>query len=140
LPQIDCGFANPAALVLHGPTLWVTIEPFPGQPGTATPQQIPALIDTGANFSALDDALAQQLQLPIIDQATVRTPAGLYTANVYLGQIRLPQIFGVVETGRFTGIQLQASGQVHRALLGRSLLNGFALFYDGRSGAVILSR
>jgi len=140
LPDIECGFATATQLLLHGPTIWVNIRPFPGQPGTATTQRVPALIDTGASASCIDDALARQLQLTVIDQAYLSGSAGRHLVNVYLAQIDLPAPLNETHSGRFTGVHLQAGGQNHRALLGRTLLKYFSLIYDGRTGSVKLKR
>jgi hypothetical protein len=101
--------------------------------------QVLALIDTGAGQSCIDEALAQQLQLPLINKQTAAGVGGIHTLNVYLGYIAVP-LLGTVQAGAFLGAHLTAGGQFHRALIGRTLLSDTLLVYDGRSGSVKLAR
>jgi predicted aspartyl protease len=140
------------ALVINGPTILVDIgfdpalfgQSLPQIPGsTAPPNPIPAvqvlaLIDTGAIESCIDEQLAQRLQLPLIDQEQRSGIGGTITLNIYLGHIVIPTISTVY--GRFTGVHLQAGGQSHQALIGRTLLKDTLMVYDGRSGMVRLAR
>ena len=78
MPAAECGFPqsidpSPAeALVENGPTLWIDIEGYRANPNSAGAMvRVPALIDTGANLNAIDDAWAQQSHLPIVDRAYV---------------------------------------------------------------------
>jgi predicted aspartyl protease len=139
------------ALTIQGPTLMVEIgfnpdifdtDPTKVQQALAlTAAQLPsqqlvaALIDTGAYDSAVDDELAQQLKLPLIDQQDGSGIGGTEKFNVYLGHIRIAAL-GFVQYGRFMGVRLKAGKQPHQALLGRSLLKDMILFYDGRDGSV----
>ncbi len=97
-----------------------------------------ALIDTGASDSCIDEELAQQLQLPLIDQEGGSGIGGKETFNVYLGHIRIAAL-GMIQYGRFMGVKLRAGNQPHQALLGRTLFQGMILFYDGRDGSVRLA-
>ena len=161
---VECGFplglAVPgqppleakAALSTRGSTVLVDIgfdpaffgDVLPSEPGgrpgpTLVPSvQVPALIDTGASESCIDEQLAQQLQLPLIDAALTSGIGGSVTLNIYLAHISIPGL--VTEYGRFTGVHLQAGGQFHRALLGRKLLDDVLLVYDGHTGLVRLAR
>jgi predicted aspartyl protease len=141
-------------LIQHGPTAWVEIafnaeffhpdgavvqraianvhaQPLPSQ-------LVPALIDTGASDSCIDEDLAQQLQLPLIDRQHGSGIGGTESFNVYLGHIRIAAL-GFIQYGRFMGVRLAAGQQPHRALLGRTLLQGMLLVYDGRDGSVRLA-
>jgi predicted aspartyl protease len=102
-------------------------------------QDVPALVDTGAFESCIDDQLAQQLQLPLVDQVQVSGVGGATTLNVYLAVIAIPALRSR-QYGRFTGAHLAAGGQTHRVLLGRTLLKNSILIYDGHSGSVKLTR
>jgi predicted aspartyl protease len=103
------------------------------------PQQlVGALIDTGATESCIDEELAKQLQLPLIDHQQGSGIGGTETFNVYLGHIRIAAL-GWIQYGRFMGVKLAAGKQPHQALLGRTLLQGMILVYDGPSGSVRLS-
>ena len=159
MPIIECGFpagltglSATDALALRGPTVLVGIgfdpaifgQNLPQVPATASALgvipavQVPALIDTGASDSSIDEQLAQQLQLPLIDQEQCSGIGGTIILNIYLGHIVIPTISTVY--GRFTGVHLQAGGQHHRALIGRTPLKDALLVYDGRTGVVRLAR
>jgi predicted aspartyl protease len=162
---VECGFpsgltipgqlplSGKAALSLRGPTLLVDIGFDPAFFGSALPTmpsgaatapvaipsvQVPALIDTGASESCIDEQLAQQLQLPLINTTVTSGIGGSVTLNMYLAHISIPGL--VTEYGQFTGVHLQAGGQFHRALIGRKLLDDVLLVYDGDSGLVRLAR
>ena len=144
--SVECGFpssSNPApaeALVQDGPTLPIEIETDPAAPDPErTTYSIPALIDTGANLNAIDDARAQQMRLPIVDQVCVSGISGSIILNVYLARILISDL-AIDQLGRFTGVHLQAGGQSHLALLGRELLKDCRLIYDGPTGGVLISR
>lgn len=124
-------------LVQHGPTAWVeigfsaelfdpdadvvrrAIADIHAQP--ISNQLVGALIDTGATESCIDEELAQQLQLPLIDRQHGSGIGGIEQFNVYLGHIRIAAL-GYLQYGRFMGVRLAAGEQPHRALLGRTLL------------------
>jgi predicted aspartyl protease len=161
---VECGFpagltvqgqaplSGKDALALHGPTILVDIgfDPaifgaalpsIPGATGAPVPipaVQVPALIDTGAAESCIDEQLAKQLQLPLINTTVRSGISGSVTLNMYLAHVTIPNL--VTEYGQFTGVHLQAGGQVHRALLGRKLLDDVLLVYDGVTGLVRLAR
>jgi hypothetical protein len=99
---------------------------------------VPALIDTGAVDSCIDEDLANELGLPLVDRQTSSGVGGAHELNLYLGHIRIPAL-AQINWGRFIGAKLAAGGQPHRALSGRGQLNGMILIYDGRTGAVTLS-
>jgi predicted aspartyl protease len=146
------------ALVISGPTTLVEVGFDPGLFETdptkvraavnnlnastapnASFRMIPALIDTGATESCVDETLANELQLPLIDRVnSVAGIGGQHELNVYLGHLRIVQL-GFIQYGRFIGAKLRAGGQMHQALLGRTLLKQMVLNYDGRTGAVTLS-
>lgn len=114
----------------------------PPTPQHALMQNVPALIDTGAYESCIDDALAKQLQLPLINQtqSVIGVHGSAGTLNVYLAYISIP-ILGIMQAGAFTGAIMNIPGQktLHRALIGRTLLQGMLVVYDGRTGSVKLA-
>lgn len=82
MPEIKCGFDDAPngakgweTLINYGPTLYVNIgfdstwKPTDTKVPAAKVFGIGALVDTGATTSCIDDSLAKQLNLPIIDQA-----------------------------------------------------------------------
>jgi len=102
-------------------------------------QNVPALIDTGAGESCIDEDLAQQLQLPLINQVQTSGVHGPGQLNVYLAYIAIPAL-NTTQAGAFVGAKLTAGGQIHQALIGRTFLKDALLVYDGRSGSVKIPR
>lgn len=137
MKEADCGFGDPRQLVSRGPTIEVCVA-FSGPLGQCNGGRYPALIDTGATSNAIDVSLAAELDLPVIDQQTVNGVAGAYNTTRHLGQIYIPDL-GVTLRGAFTAVQLSASGQMHRVLLGRTLLRNMQMLYDGPTGRVNLT-
>lgn len=145
---------GPVQLVQKGPTVPVVIgfDPSLFHPDQATVQAaiaavqaaappaqlLEALIDTGATESCIDEGLANELQLPIVDQVDASGVGGQHKLNLYLGYIRIVPL-NFMQYGRFIGAKLSEGGQPHKALLGRTLLQRMILVYDGRDGSVRLS-
>lgn len=140
-------------LVMKGPTVGVEIgfnqaffhaDPAVVQEAIASvhaqppAQLLDALIDTGATESCIDEDLAKELQLPLIDRAKGSGIGGTEDFSIYLGYIRIAAL-GFVQFGRFMGVKLRAGQQPHQALLGRSMLKDMLLVYDGRDGSVRLA-
>lgn len=152
MPIVDCGFGDNGEvaardiLVTFGPTIWVDIgfddnHDYENKNGVAPKSQatkIPALVDTGASESCIDDALAVKIGLPIIDRQLVSGVGGETEVNIYLGHIYIPTI-GYTQWGRFAGVLLSKGSQKHEALIGRSLLKNCLLVYDGFNGNVTLA-
>ena len=152
MPLAECGFhdqlglSGTQALVNTGPTLVVDIGfdvSFHASPSGGTPtvaaKNIPALIDTGATESCIDDQLAQSLSLPLVDRRKISGIGGHHEVSVYLAQIVTP-LFGYVQYGQFSGVALRQGGQKHEVLLGRTFLRTFFMIYDGVRGQVTLAR
>jgi hypothetical protein len=138
------GVPGKTLLVANGPFLIVRIG-FDPQYDVAQPNKLPnipttdinALIDTGATDCCIDSALALALQLPIIDQRVCAGISGAKIVNMHIAQIFVPSLqFTFV--GAFAGVDLAAGGQMHGALIGRTFLEHFRMFYDGPSGTVSL--
>lgn len=136
-----CGFnSSPGApghlhLVLHGPTLGVQIgfdaaynPQNPNLPPTLPQHLIEALVDTGATESCIDIGLAMSLNLPVVDRRTVGGVAGAHDVNMHLAHIHIPALRFTIH-GLFAGVGLQAGGQRHQALIGRTFLQGFTMIY-----------
>ena len=148
--QTRCGFddipggsSGSQLLVSYGPTLLVDIgfdpayKPFIGVPVPGI-KGIHALVDTGATECCIDNLLAAQLNLPAVDRRVIAGAGGSHTANVYLAQVHIPSL-NFTMVGAFAGVDLRAGGQIHSALIGRTLLNHFTMVYEGRTGTVTLS-
>jgi hypothetical protein len=158
LPVIECGFlgvpglpatvAPAQALIAIGPgimvdtgfdqTILATVslgQPVTAPAGTPNVNRVLALIDTGAIASCIDEVLAQQLQLPLVNQQNAAGVGGVHVLNQYLAYISYPGL-NFVQAGLFLGAQLAAGGQGHQALIGRTMLANTLLVYDGRTGSV----
>ncbi|GAB0119897.1 hypothetical protein Acid7E03_39690 [Acidisoma sp. 7E03] len=130
----------------HGPTMMVTVsavEPEKvrlsgGDLHAQAAESIPALIDTGAGESCIDDELAVRLSLPVVDKRIVSGVGGQHTVNVYLGYVMIPSLNAIL-SGLFCGVHLAKGGQFHQVLLGRTLLRNLVMVYDGISGTVTLA-
>jgi hypothetical protein len=148
--QTKCGFDDLAGrapgshlLVFHGPTLFVAVGfnpqfvPTGVNPPNPAALTVQALVDTGATESCIDNLVAAQLNLPIIDRRQISGVHGANTVNMHMAQIFVPSlafwIYGV-----FAGVDLAAGGQVHRALIGRTFLRNFTMIYEGRTGTVTI--
>lgn len=144
MPATDCGFSNPYELIIRGPTISVEIgidpdfRPGPGIRPALPQNLLPALVDTGALESCIDDALAIRLNLPIVSRRTVSGVGGTIDVNEYMAQIYVPELNFTI-LGPFVGVHLTAGGQRHYALIGRTFLHNFNMAYEGRTGSVIIS-
>lgn len=151
MSTVDCGFpeapedSRSALLVGVGPTIPVQIGYDPGFDDAieSTPMLpldlYPALVDTGASGNNIDIELAASLRLPVlVYDVPIVGSVGQHTTNIYLAQIYIPELNRVIN-GRFAGVNLAGGGQIHRAIIGRSFLQDFVLYYDGRTGEVTLS-
>lgn len=150
MPNTKCGFndipggASGAVLLsAYGPTLIVDIGFDPAfKVGVAAPVAgvtgIRALVDTGASESCIDSLLASQLNLPIVDRRSISGVHGPIEVNMHLAQVRVPSLNFTIY-GAFAGVHLDAGGQIHKALIGRTFLQHYTMVYEGRTGNVTLS-
>lgn len=143
----DCGFTDTpngsgsSLLTYIGPTLKVNIgfdENFdpnkkPIVIPTAAINDVEALVDTGASMCCIDNLIAAQIGLPIVDRQPIAGAHGSQMVNMYLAQIFIPSL-NFVMNGRFAGVDLVAGGQSHKALIGRTLLREFTMLYEGKTG------
>jgi len=149
MAKTKCGFDSQLGthgsviLVSMGPTLWVDIGFDPaykvgGPPPVPAIKQVEALVDTGATECSIDSLLAAQLKLPVVDKRPVGGIGGQQMADMHLAQVYVPSLNHTVY-GLFAGVHLQAGGQRHKALLGRTFLSAFTMIYEGKTGTVIIS-
>lgn len=98
-----------------------------------TPLLAEALIDTGASVTCIDDALAQQLRLPVIDRMTMTSAShAAHPVNVYPIRVEFAGL-GLERTlNRVMGAVLAPQGI--QMLIGRDLLSEAVLIYNGREG------
>lgn len=159
MPLVDCGFPqagdNPSPqqlLCAHGPTLYIDVgydsnfdyanlavaKATPETP-KSTASQVPALVDTGATESCIDNVLAVSLGLPEIDRLTISGVSGHDEVPVYLAHIVVPSL-RLTQYGSFAGVKLTDGGQLHQVLIGRTFLQNMIMIYDGLRGQVTLAR
>ena len=148
MAETKCGFndgpskSGSQLLVTYGPTLLVNIgfdvNYISGNTPIAGIEGVRALVDTGATECCIDNLLASQLNLPIVDRRRISGSCGSHLTNVYLAQVHMPAL-NFTMYGAFAGVDLRAGGQVHNALIGRTFLKYFKMTYEGKTGTVILS-
>ena len=116
----------------EGPTLEVVVSNRSSR--NPISKQLPALLDTGAEWNLIEDALATgALHLVPVDHEWIQTASGPALAPVYMGQLIIPGLtYSKIQ--RFIGVELGAE----RVVLGREGLGDFSLTYSGRSGKVTL--
>jgi predicted aspartyl protease len=101
-----------------------------GQPGLA-------LIDTGATVSAIDEQLAQELKLPVVDQGKMSSashessPCNIYPVQITIGGQLILQV------PRAMGAKLKPMGLV--AIIGRDILQHCTFIYNGGVGSITLA-
>lgn len=137
------GTPNPQLLIHYGPTIQVYVCPpitEKENPNEIKGKTVPALIDTGAEASMIDDVLAKELELVQIDTATIAGVGGVKDDHpVYLANIFAPQLDSH-GYGKFVSAKLKEGGQEHQVLLGRDFLSQVVMIYDGiRSQVTIAS-
>ncbi len=129
----------PRGLERLGPTIVAIVGKVPAegvpQPDVPSPVTTVALIDTGATLSCIDEKLAQQLSLPVIDRRDVGGVGGRKKHNVYLAHMIVPAL-GAESKGAFLGVDLSAYQPV---LLGRDFLAHTIFIYNGQNGRVTLA-
>ncbi len=139
-PDKDTGHPDNGRLIAFGPTLRVTVSQFNQvtETGNTATQVVAALVDTGASESCIDNKLAEELGLPVIDKMDMSGVSGTKKHNVYLASVHIPDL-EFSQYRRFAGVDLRDGGQVHQALLGWTSLRNVILIYDGLRGQVTLA-
>jgi hypothetical protein len=151
MPTFRCGYTDTPDgsgrdhLVFRAPMLSVRIG-FDSSYNSSKPVGYPslprdnllALVDTGSRESCIDSELARRLGLPFIRHRQMVGAHGPKDVNVYRAHMFVPDLNQVVD-GEFCAVDLAAGGVPHRALIGRTFLQFYAMTYDGRTGAVTIS-
>jgi predicted aspartyl protease len=136
----------PPALVLQqrGPVIQVTIT-IEQNMGKALAQQGKAigtrqgfaLIDTGASQTAVDEQVAKDLGLPIVDVGKMTSASHeKHPCNLYPVQVSIPPNL-TFQSPRAMGALLAPQGLV--AIIGRDVLQHCLLVYNGGTGQITLS-
>ena len=126
--SVNCGFDDPQRgpdlLATQGPVLGVHIGIDPrydphknAPPDLGGGESLTALVDTGAGASCIDQALARQLGLPLVDEWPVAGVHDSRRVDVHLAQIHIPRLKFTVY-GQFAAVHLLELG--FKALLGRT--------------------
>jgi len=127
-------------LHLNGPTVQVTVTVSQDiaaqltQAGHPAPTPVAGtdLIDTGASSTCIDDAIAQQLGLPVIDVVQMSSASHASTpANIYPLQVAIAGLPMSFNAQRAMVAELQSKGII--LLLGHDLLRFCTLHYNGFS-------
>jgi len=101
------------------------------------PEEIPALVDTGASITAINVATAQRLGLQVTGSIQVGGATGVADQPQYAALFRIPDPFVEWDPMTLTGAQL--SGTPFEILVGRNVLCSMLLAYDGKQGRFSLS-
>ncbi len=95
------------------------------------------IIDTGASCTCIDDTIAQNLQLPVINIANIHSAShSAVQQNVYPVHIEVVG-FGLHVEAQAVGAQLQTQGLA--MLIGRDVLQHCTLIYNGPMGLITLA-
>jgi len=99
--------------------------------------KLQALIDTGSQYTVIDEDLAKQLQLIPLRQEPIGSVNQPTLLTVYRAELEIAPL-GIRELGEVLGGKL--AGGKREALLGGEQLRECRLDYDGPSGNVTLTR
>ncbi len=129
---------DPEQFQRDGPLVQVEIGIHPAAEAalTAAKQPFPApiigkaLLDTGASISSVDETIISALQIPAIGTSQVFTPSGQASQGLHPCKISFPGAnLPSIDFGFVTAASLKAQGI--EALLGRDVLRGYVLIYNG---------
>lgn len=135
----------PHVLIQEGPTVEVSVGVVSKMAdqwrseGEEVPEPVTgqALIDTGATSTCVDNEVAQDLGLPVIDVTTVASASERVEQNVYPVQLDVVHSDLTIDFGRSIGADLTPQGLV--ALIGRDVLRSMTLHYNGVTGDFTLA-
>ena len=137
--------AAPVGLAQRGPLVPATLmvsdshRRFLATQGKPAPHAIQglALIDTGASITCVDQQVATDAGLPVVDTAAMTSAShAKHEVPVFAGKLVIPE-FTNINTEYALGATLD--GQNLIALIGRDLLQAAVLVYNGTEGTVSLS-
>jgi predicted aspartyl protease len=110
-PPLVAGITRFDRLVEHGAIVPLTVR----SRLSAAETKLEALIDTGSEYSAIDERIAQQLQLVMSRQEPVNVLNQTIVVNVYRAGLEIPQL-RFKKFVELLGASLSGS---HQALFGR---------------------
>lgn len=120
---------HPYELMMDGPTTPVRLPKYS--------TRLPALLDTGADRHFIDVSLAEQMKLEqeCCDEEIDGLSGQLDPMPVYRSNLILTDAGDLEIQGPLTGWR---SSHGFKVILGRPLLAGARMIYDGRKGEVVL--
>ena len=137
--------AAPTGLAQGGPLVPVTLmisdahRKILGEEGKPVPAVVngTALIDTGASSTCIDQQAAERAGLPVIDKAMMASAShAKHEVPVYSAKLVIPD-FSAIDVEYAMGASLDEMNLI--ALIGRDLLQGAVLVYNGTDGSIALS-
>ena len=147
--EAECGFESDDSrtgqveLELSGPTLSIRVERVGAFGLGGSKKHLPkskccdALVDTGADKSCIDIALARDLGLEICDTQTVHGVHGPQQTNYYVALVTI-QHLDYSKRLNLAGLPLAKSGFPQDFLIGRDILKWFVMVYEGDTGKVTI--
>lgn len=96
------------------------------------PEEIPALIDTGASITAINVATAQRLGLQPSGSVDIGGANGVSSQPLFAALVRIPDPFVEWDPMTLSGSNLV--GVPFEMLIGRNVLCNMTLSYDGKNG------
>ncbi len=148
-PQFD-----PHALVVVGPQINVDVlSPSVVEKWAqarkiqlASASRVPALLDTGASVTGIDEEVLRKLKYPPIGIANLSTPSGTTTSGIYMVRLVIPSRTDpgfppnipriIIDNVRVIAVKL--SNQPYKVLLGRDVLSKMVLIYNGTHALITL--
>ena len=101
------------------------------------PEEIPALVDTGASITAISIETGQRLGLPVTGSVQIGGATGVAQQPVYGAFLRITDPFVEYDPIRLAGANL--TGVPFQMLIGRDVLCKMLLAYDGKRGRFTLT-
>ena len=129
-----------------GPRVLITLSPLEAQIKTFVDQgeSLPtpvvglALIDTGASATCIDRNAAERAGLALVDSGPMTSAThDKEIVPIFAGRLKLEGLEQYVNAHRAYGATLESQGLI--ALIGRDVLAGCVLVYNGPDGSFSLS-
>ena len=92
----------------------------------------------GAEESCIDERLAQELRMPVVDTISIFWSGETREHNVYAAKVIVHHLKLGLQ-GRFVGIDFIPGDIPQEVILGRTFLEGIVMIYDGIKGEVTLA-
>ena len=129
---------TPFELTRYGANVDVTVSPLVRDGKNPHEKVTHALIDTGAEGSCVDERIARELRMPVVDTVTVFWAGESGEHNVYAANIVVHHLELRVQ-GMLVGVDFIPGDIPQEVILGRTFLEGTIMIYDGLKGEVTLA-